>query len=164
MLIFPGVCISGWLLTQKKISFTMRMGWCGASRASTMCAKQSKLLVLGLVIPPLRGNPYDGYINLNYWVDDHLLLYGNNGSLETSSSTSRGQPFFCTNSMLKVRMNRLLPVAFILRYLKHHFACFMVPNEISWNHNKCLNILNLLAPDVSLKFEGGWHQHGFSLK
>ena len=120
-----------------------------------MCAKQSKLLVLGLVIPPLRGNPYDGYINPNYWVDDHLLLYGNNGSLETSSSTSRGQPFFCTNSMLKVRMNRLLPVAFILRYLKHHFACFMVPNEISWNHNKCLNILNLLAPDVSLKFEGG---------
>ena len=61
--------------------------------------------VLGLVIPPLIGNPYNGYINPYYWVNDHPLLYGNDGSLETGSSTS--QPFFCTNSMLKVRMKRL---------------------------------------------------------
>ena len=26
------------------------------------------------------GNPYNGYINPDYWVDDHPLLYGNNGS------------------------------------------------------------------------------------
>ena len=40
----------------------------------------SKLVVLGMVIHPLIGNPYSGYINPYYWVDDHPLLYGNNGS------------------------------------------------------------------------------------
>ena len=42
----------------------------------------SKLVVLGMVIPPLIGNPYNGYINPYYWVDDHPLLYGNNVSLD----------------------------------------------------------------------------------
>ena len=45
----------------------------------------SKLLVLGMVIQPLVGNPYNGYINPYYWVDDHPLLYGNNGSLDPST-------------------------------------------------------------------------------
>ena len=38
-----------------------------------------------MVIPPLIGiliNPYNRYINPYYWVDDHPLLYGNNGSLD----------------------------------------------------------------------------------
>ena len=35
-----------------------------------------------MAIPPLIGNPYNGYINPYYWVDDHPLLYGNNGSLD----------------------------------------------------------------------------------
>ena len=30
----------------------------------------------------LIGNPYNGYINPYNWVDDHSLLYGNNGSLD----------------------------------------------------------------------------------
>ena len=38
------------------------------------------LPILGMVIPPLIGNPYNGHIN--HWVDDHPLLYGNNGSLD----------------------------------------------------------------------------------
>ena len=42
----------------------------------------SKLPMLGMVIQPLVGNPYNGYINPYYWVDDHPLLYGNNGSLD----------------------------------------------------------------------------------
>ena len=29
-----------------------------------------------MVIQPLIGNPYIGYINPYYWVDDHPLLYG----------------------------------------------------------------------------------------
>ena len=37
----------------------------------------SKLLVLGMVIQPLIGNPYNGHINPYYWVDDHPILYGN---------------------------------------------------------------------------------------
>ncbi len=35
-----------------------------------------------MAIPPLIGNPYNGYINPYYWVDDHPLSYGNNGSLD----------------------------------------------------------------------------------
>ena len=42
----------------------------------------SKLFVLGMVIQPLIRNPYNGYIDHYYWVDDHPLLYGNNGSLD----------------------------------------------------------------------------------
>ena len=30
-------------------------------------------------------NPYNGYKNPYYWVDDHPLLYGNNGSLDPST-------------------------------------------------------------------------------
>ena len=45
----------------------------------------SKLVVLGMAIPPLIGNPYNGYINPYYWVDDGPLLYGNNGSLDPST-------------------------------------------------------------------------------
>ena len=48
----------------------------------------SKLLVLGMVIQPLMGNPYNGYINPYYWVDDHPPLYGNNGSLDPSTNGS----------------------------------------------------------------------------
>ena len=35
------------------------------------------------------GNPYNGYINPYYWVDYHPLLYGNNGSLDPSTSISK---------------------------------------------------------------------------
>ena len=44
-----------------------------------LCEPGSKLLVLGMVIQPLIGNPYNGYINPYYWVDDHPLLYENMG-------------------------------------------------------------------------------------
>ena len=45
----------------------------------------SKLVALGMAIPPLIGNPYNGYINPYYWVDDHPLLYGNNRILDPST-------------------------------------------------------------------------------
>ena len=41
--------------------------------------------ILGNIQVPLIGNPHNGYINPNYWVDDHPLLYGNNGSLDPST-------------------------------------------------------------------------------
>ncbi len=53
---------------------------------SVTCEPGSKLLVLGMGdLQPLIGNPYNGYINPYYWVDDHPLLYGNNGSLDPST-------------------------------------------------------------------------------
>ena len=51
-------------------------------RISNVYEPGSKLVVLGMVIPPFNRNPYNGYINPYYWVDDHPLLYGNNGSLD----------------------------------------------------------------------------------
>ena len=42
-------------------------------------------LYLGMVIPLLIGNPYNGYINPYYWVDDRPVLDGNNGSLDPST-------------------------------------------------------------------------------
>ena len=52
----------------------------------------SKLPVLGMVIQPLIVNPYDGCINPYYWVDDHPLLYGNNGSLDPIAPMVNQQP------------------------------------------------------------------------
>ena len=48
----------------------------------TICAMVKRRVFLGMGdLPPLIGNPYNGYINPYYWVDDHPLLYGDNGSL-----------------------------------------------------------------------------------
>ena len=44
--------------------------------------------------PAFNRNPYDGYINPYYWVDDHPLLYGNNGSLDPSTFVSFSPYFF----------------------------------------------------------------------
>ncbi len=40
---------------------------------------------IGMVIQPLIGNPFNGYINPYYWVDDHPLLYGDKGGLDPST-------------------------------------------------------------------------------
>ncbi len=41
----------------------------------------SRVAIWKMVIPPSTGNPYIGYVNPYYWVDDHPL-YGTNRSLE----------------------------------------------------------------------------------
>ena len=46
-----------------------------------MCA-MVKSRYIGDGHPTFNRNPYNGYINPYYWVDDHPLLYGNNGSLD----------------------------------------------------------------------------------
>ena len=46
-----------------------------------MCA-MVKSRYIGDGHPTFNRNPYNGYINPNYWVDDHPLLYGNNGGLD----------------------------------------------------------------------------------
>ena len=38
--------------------------------------------------PTFNRNPYNGFINPYYWVDDHPLLYGNNGSLDPGTYVS----------------------------------------------------------------------------
>ena len=44
----------------------------------------SKVGILGMVIPPLYNrNSFNGHINPYCWVDDHPLLYENNGTLDS---------------------------------------------------------------------------------
>ena len=35
----------------------------------------SKVATLGMVIPPFNRNPYNGYINPYYWVDEFIPYY-----------------------------------------------------------------------------------------
>ena len=51
--------------------------------------------------PTFNRNPYNGYINPYYWVDDHPLLYGNNGSLDPG--TDEDYPT-CLKHLLHRRM------------------------------------------------------------
>ena len=41
--------------------------------------------------PTFNRNPYNGYINPYYWVDDHPLLYGNNGTLDPGTHDEWGR-------------------------------------------------------------------------
>ena len=52
-----------------------------------MCA-MVKSRYIGDGHPTFNRNPYNGYINPYYWVDDHPLLYGNNGSLDPGTCNS----------------------------------------------------------------------------
>ncbi len=38
-------------------------------------SRVDQLPILGMVIPPLIGNPYNGYINPYYWVDEFIPYY-----------------------------------------------------------------------------------------
>ena len=76
------------------------------------CEPGSKLLVLGMVIPPLIGNPYNEDINPYYWVDDHPLLYGNIGSWSTRSH------MWCFKFDKYLAMMRL--------------SCFMIYHLMNW--------------------------------
>ena len=55
---------------------------------------------LGMVIQPFNRNPYTGYINPYYWVDDHPLLYGNNVSLDPGTHAATLHPFFYWKSQI----------------------------------------------------------------
>ena len=49
-----------------------------------MCHGQKSRFVGDGNNPTSNTNPYNGYINPYYWVDDHPLLYGNSGSLDST--------------------------------------------------------------------------------
>ena len=50
-------------------------------KQGTICA-MVKSRYIGDGHPTFNRESYNGYINPYYWVDDHPLLYGNNGSLD----------------------------------------------------------------------------------
>ena len=52
--------------------------------------------------PTFTKNPYNGYINPYYWVDDHPLLYGNNGSLDPGKYHMDGSIFMISQTDLEL--------------------------------------------------------------
>ena len=46
--------------------------------------------------PTFNRNPYNWYIKPYYWVDDHPLLYGNNGSLDPGTHLLLASTCFCS--------------------------------------------------------------------
>ena len=66
--------------------------WVQRVLGDSKCAMVKSRVLLGMVVfPPLIWNPYNWYIK-PYWVDDHPLLYGNNGSLDPSSNDHGSKP------------------------------------------------------------------------
>ena len=60
--------------------------WLGRSRGNiTFICAMVKSRYIGDGHPTFNRNPYNGYINPYYWVDDHPLLYGTIGSLDPST-------------------------------------------------------------------------------
>ncbi len=51
-----------------------------------MCHGQKSRFIGDGRPPTFNRNPYNGYINPDYWVDDHPPLYGNNGSLDPGTN------------------------------------------------------------------------------
>ena len=65
-------------LVEEAVEAVMQMG--GAKCAMV------KSRYIGDGHPTFNRNPYNGYINPYYWVDDHPLLYGSNGSLDPGTN------------------------------------------------------------------------------
>ena len=82
--------------------------------------------------PPLIGNPYSGYINPDYWVDDHPLLYGKNESLDPSTY----EPW---------------PGQYRLTSTPQNHGCFAVPSRVGSSTN---NSAQGEAPEDALDASG----------
>ena len=50
-----------------------------------ICARVDQLPILGMVIPPLIGNPYNGYINTYYWVDEFITYHRETMGVSTTA-------------------------------------------------------------------------------
>ena len=85
---------------------------------SSICA-MVKSRYIGDGHPTFNRNPYNGYINPYYWVDDHPLLYGNNGSLDPSTYILKELSFQTTIQMYQVS-NIALPRLLYLPLRKLH--------------------------------------------
>ena len=60
-------------------------------------------------LPPLIGNPYNGYINPYYWVDAHPLFYGNNGSLDPIAHMTFSREAISTNFYQTIDLAMITP-------------------------------------------------------
>ena len=97
-----------------------------------MCHGQ-KSRFIGDGHPAFNRNPYNGYINLYCWVDDHPLLYGNHGSLDPGTyletrqaKLNNGPVVVFSTRRLNALKNELIKNQGIYR---RNRALFMCPNH-----------------------------------
>ena len=89
---------------------------CEQTKAKHIPSLPNYTAILGMVIPPLIGNPYNGYINPYYWVDDHPLLYGNNESLDpgTCVASNFGFPLQKWESQLQISTEKFSHILYFM--------------------------------------------------
>ena len=63
----------------------------------------SKVAILGMVIPPLIGNPCNGYINPYYWVDDFIPYYMEIMGVDRPDRTNVSTMFLLNSRYLSVK-------------------------------------------------------------
>lgn len=70
--VFPGLLMES---ASRVLHFFARNVWClfSCTQRGDLPRSKLKLLILGMVVPRLVRNPYNGYRNPYYWVDDHPL-------------------------------------------------------------------------------------------
>ena len=133
----------------------------------TICASVKSCVFLAMVIQPLIGNPYNGYINSYYWVDDHPLLYGNNGSLDPIAHLRGAQlvlpsAFQCDRSRIPQRSGQMWheKKTAASAYLFHLQSAWMVVVFFArlksdgwfWNQAKTFRWYKQLSSRASLAF------------
>ena len=72
--------------------------------------------------PTFNRNPYNGCINPYYWVDDHPLLYGNNGSFDPGTFENLQLHTFHTNKW-RISENLTPKWANFIAWSKWFFVC-----------------------------------------
>ena len=96
----------------------------------------TKLVILGMVIPTLIGNHYNGYIKPYYWVDDHPLPYWNHGSFRPWHICHED---FCWNKEGALTVHSLSFLAMNLIQFLSLFTIQKFPPKKRWKnpHAKC---------------------------
>ncbi len=81
--------------------------------------------------PTFNRNPYNGYINHYYWVDDHPLLYGNIGSLDPGTLRRKihGKPLA---TLISPQYHRVLIFGLGPTHVKHHPPILPMQNPSLW--------------------------------
>ena len=107
-------------------------------------------------LPPFNRNPYSGYINPYYWVDDHPLLYGNNGSGLTLPHVTCITLVRPAKFGIVVLVSGVLPLGY--GGLRDHF---LVPSQPTKNQHKSMGGFFIGGFDHPNRRDGGrlWTQN-----
>ena len=100
--------------------------------------------------PTFNRNPYNGYINTYYWVDDHPLLYGNNGSLDPSTYVD--MMFIYLHCFFYINVYRLYSMLSHIRHSLYRYGIFVYVQSIHVMYKHFFNALIPISLSLSLFF------------